>query len=47
MGEYRTRFLLHKFSLKTTITVHRGIITSVYNEFYTLQCLYAETQFWP
>jgi hypothetical protein len=28
-------FLLHKFSLKTIITVHRGIITSVYNEFYT------------
>jgi hypothetical protein len=35
MGEYRTRFLLHKFSLKSNITVHCGIITPVYNEFYT------------
>ncbi len=35
MGEYRTRFLLQQFSLKSNITVHRGIITHVYNEFYT------------
>ncbi len=34
MGECRTRFLLHQFSLKSNITVHRGIITPVYNEFY-------------
>ena len=30
MGEYRIRFLLHKFSLKSNITVHRGVITPVY-----------------
>jgi hypothetical protein len=47
MGEYRTRFLLHKFILKSNITVLRGIITPMYKEFYTLQCPYAETQFWP
>jgi hypothetical protein len=35
MGYYRTRFLLHQFSLKSNITVHRSIITPVYNEFYT------------
>ncbi len=35
MGEYRTHFLLHKFSLQSNITVHLGIITPVYNEFYT------------
>jgi hypothetical protein len=35
MGEYRTRFLLHEFSLKSNITVHPGIITPLYNEFYT------------
>ncbi len=35
MGEHRSSFLLHKFSLKSNITVHCGIITHVYTEFYT------------